>query len=243
MNTQQLLREARRAINRGDNDAAKKLLVQLLKSDPLNEKGWLWMTAVVDDPQLKMNCLKRILEVNPLNEAAQRGMAKLRAEERASQRAPQPAPWQTPSRDTFEQPTHATCGLCKETTESFKGYTVYTARIAGVRPGFRRITYYYDSFWEHTYQVCASCKNWRNIALPLFVWTVLLLVVVAILIWSSEALCFLIFWLLLMGIVVTRILTVGRALAHKAVKARRSGSRERYRGFVESDLKRLRRTR
>lgn len=60
----------------GNRKDAYKLLSEILRSDPNNEKAWLWMTAVVDENKRRF-CLEKILDINPNNQQAKQGLAKL----------------------------------------------------------------------------------------------------------------------------------------------------------------------
>jgi len=53
------------------------MLLDLLRTDQRNETAWLWLSAIIDDPAKETDCLKRVLAINPKNEAAQRHLQKL----------------------------------------------------------------------------------------------------------------------------------------------------------------------
>jgi len=72
------LRQAITAIKSGDKVTGQQLLAQVIKAEPKNETAWLWMTTVTDDPEKKRHCLKTVLQINPSNEMAQKGLATLK---------------------------------------------------------------------------------------------------------------------------------------------------------------------
>jgi hypothetical protein len=56
---------------------ARALLQQALQANPRSEQGWLWMSAVVESEAERRICLERVLTINPYNQTAQAGLAKL----------------------------------------------------------------------------------------------------------------------------------------------------------------------
>jgi tetratricopeptide (TPR) repeat protein len=78
-----LLQEAVTAIESGDKERGKQLLVQLLKRDEDHQSAWLWMTHCVAERDVKRECFERVLEINPDNEYAIRGIKRLDALARA----------------------------------------------------------------------------------------------------------------------------------------------------------------
>lgn len=76
MNERQILLQAHDAIQRKDKKAAQRLLYQAIKQYPKSETAWLWLSALVDDPEKERQCLLKVLEINPLNELAQKHLQK-----------------------------------------------------------------------------------------------------------------------------------------------------------------------
>jgi len=72
-----LLTQGIAAVKAGDKSTARRLLSQATQRDPTAEAGWLWLTAVLDTPQSKAYCLRRVLALNPNNSAALKGLAAL----------------------------------------------------------------------------------------------------------------------------------------------------------------------
>ncbi len=77
----QSLQEAIKAIKAGDKVLGKQLLAQIVREDPLNEAAWLWLSDVVETDEERIKCLKSALRINPDNQLAQRGLARLEPEQ------------------------------------------------------------------------------------------------------------------------------------------------------------------
>ena len=71
------LEEAIAFIKAGNKQAGQEMLADLIQADLDNELAWLWLSSVVDTDDRRRQCLVRVLEINPDNKAAQRGLAKL----------------------------------------------------------------------------------------------------------------------------------------------------------------------
>jgi len=72
------LQQAVSFIKSGDKVKGKRALLQLLKQEPENDKAWVWLTAVVDTDEMRLECLEKALLINPQNQLAAKGVAKLR---------------------------------------------------------------------------------------------------------------------------------------------------------------------
>lgn len=75
IDTQQLLREGIAAAKAGNRDAARQALMQVIAIDERNEQAWIWLAGVVDDPADQRVCLENVLDLNPANPHARRGLA------------------------------------------------------------------------------------------------------------------------------------------------------------------------
>lgn len=65
------------AARRGDDALALRHLRRVVEAEPKNESAWLWLSSVVDDVDDKRLCLENVLVLNPDNQAARRGLARL----------------------------------------------------------------------------------------------------------------------------------------------------------------------
>jgi hypothetical protein len=73
------LRQAITAIKSGDKALGKQLLVQVLEQDSRNEHAWLWLSQCVTSYEQKLDCIKRVLDINPNDTTAQKELARLQA--------------------------------------------------------------------------------------------------------------------------------------------------------------------
>jgi len=62
----------------GQRRVAAGLLTRSVQLDPQNERAWLWLGGVLDDPRQQAFCLEAALKINPENEHARRGLTLLR---------------------------------------------------------------------------------------------------------------------------------------------------------------------
>jgi tetratricopeptide (TPR) repeat protein len=72
-----LLSQAKAALKDGRKAEARRLLVRLIQQDPRDEVAWLWLSGAVDRTEDRRRCLEQILVINPGNELARRGLARL----------------------------------------------------------------------------------------------------------------------------------------------------------------------
>ncbi|MCD6555354.1 MAG: L,D-transpeptidase family protein [Anaerolineae bacterium] len=76
---QELLAKGIAAARAGQRRRARRYLSQATTLDPTNEKAWLWLSGVVNDYQLMLACLNKVLALNPHNPRAQAGAKWVRA--------------------------------------------------------------------------------------------------------------------------------------------------------------------
>jgi len=76
----QLLHQGIAAARSGQRDVARSILQNVVRTDPRNEIGWMWLSSVASDDSERLFCLKKLLEVNPQNEFALKGLRALGAE-------------------------------------------------------------------------------------------------------------------------------------------------------------------
>ena len=72
-----LLAQGIAAARAGDKSTARRLLTQVIQEDSRSEAAWLWLSSVLDTPQGRAFCLRRVLDCNPRNQTAQKGLAAL----------------------------------------------------------------------------------------------------------------------------------------------------------------------
>ncbi|MBM3146188.1 MAG: hypothetical protein FJ010_14685 [Chloroflexi bacterium] len=73
-----LLREAIALMQARQPREANAILAQYLRIHPNSEEGWLLLSYVVQEPGEKLDCLQRVLEINPKNHLAKERIEKLR---------------------------------------------------------------------------------------------------------------------------------------------------------------------
>ena len=71
------LRDAIMAARIGNRDQALVLLLQAVEQEPHNEEAWLWLSRMVDTDAQRIECLRRMIEINPGNQAAQTDIERL----------------------------------------------------------------------------------------------------------------------------------------------------------------------
>jgi len=74
------LTQATQLLQTGKRSEAQALLAEYLKRNPKSEAGWLLLSAAIADPQQQIECLKRVLRINPENVPARMQLARLAPE-------------------------------------------------------------------------------------------------------------------------------------------------------------------
>ena len=102
MNRQELLKQADYVFQRGNRALALKILSDLLAIHSDDEQDWMLKGRVEADPEHRIQCYERVLQINPRNNEARIGLIRLKS---ISPTLPlthpaQPSPWQvtTPAR-------------------------------------------------------------------------------------------------------------------------------------------------
>ena len=78
MDAEQLLQEARAAANAGNRKEAREILERAVAIDPGNASAWYLLSQVVDDDQRVIECLEKVLEIDPKHLDASREMRLLK---------------------------------------------------------------------------------------------------------------------------------------------------------------------
>jgi hypothetical protein len=95
------LEQAIMAIKAGDKEAGKQLLLELVESDPEDENAWLWLTQTGGPRAERIGYLQRVLEINPHNDIARRGLAQLQQKQTPAKKQAVPAEPPTGQRKFF----------------------------------------------------------------------------------------------------------------------------------------------
>ncbi len=84
MKQQVTFAQAIEAANRGDAAAARDILKQLVSEDPQHSRAWMLLAEVAKTPEYAINCLGKVLVLEPENALARERQAQLRAGQRPS---------------------------------------------------------------------------------------------------------------------------------------------------------------
>jgi hypothetical protein len=79
------LKQGIAAAKTGDSAEAQRQLSLALAEDPENEAAWLWLSTVVEDLGQQIDCLERVVIINPENTAARRRLDQLKKQRTAIQ--------------------------------------------------------------------------------------------------------------------------------------------------------------
>ena len=99
------------ALRQGRRAEARALLRQSIAQNPDDVRAWLWLSGAVDSVEERLRCLLKVLEIDPDNTLAAKGLAKLvlsgqvyiqplRPTEQAKRRL-QERPWAEAERELF----------------------------------------------------------------------------------------------------------------------------------------------
>jgi hypothetical protein len=61
-------------IKQGNLAEGAKILSVVISKNPENELAWLWMSACVGDQEKKIYCLQKVIQLNPSNQSARKGL-------------------------------------------------------------------------------------------------------------------------------------------------------------------------
>lgn len=75
MDANALFAQANAALQAQKMDEARLLLINVVRVDPRHEQGWLALASVMDDMHRAIDCLQRVLALNPTNTTAQEWLA------------------------------------------------------------------------------------------------------------------------------------------------------------------------
>ena len=83
MDADQLLQQARAAAGAGDRTKARELLERAVSKYPDSAPAWYLLSQVVDDKEQVINCLEKVLEIEPYSKQAQQRLKRWRSAERS----------------------------------------------------------------------------------------------------------------------------------------------------------------
>lgn len=79
MNDSDLIHQARQALQSNNRPTARRLLTQALRENPRSVEAWLLMANVVEQKEHQLDCLMRVLALQPHHQIAQEKLARLTA--------------------------------------------------------------------------------------------------------------------------------------------------------------------
>jgi len=85
-----LLEQGIIALKQGDKLKARHYFEQVLQADDKNERAWLWLSETGQSLAEQIDCVERVLAINPHNATAQRALEALK--QRQAVEVAQPAP-------------------------------------------------------------------------------------------------------------------------------------------------------
>jgi hypothetical protein len=78
------------ALKSGDRVTSRMLLEEAVDRDSRDLQAWLWLSGAVDTDQERVHCLRKVLEIDPGNQAAARGLEKVLSKGAPEKPASQP---------------------------------------------------------------------------------------------------------------------------------------------------------
>jgi hypothetical protein len=89
------IEEAMQKVNSGDLRSAQIILANILGQEPRNTRAWYLLSQIVGDRNREIDCLKKVLEIEPTSQQAEARLQKLQGEN--SQAPPGPILPSSPS--------------------------------------------------------------------------------------------------------------------------------------------------
>ena len=75
--TNSILQRGIEAIRAGERAEARELFRMVTREDPRNAQGWLWLAGAAEDREEKRAALERVMEIEPQNALARKGLSAL----------------------------------------------------------------------------------------------------------------------------------------------------------------------
>lgn len=162
------------AAKTGDRKQAYSLLRQVVDADEGNEKAWLWLSEVAETAENRRICLENVLTLNPHNQVAKRGLAKLDGEAQQIELADSP---KTTVRKEYQPISAAAAMLYPDQQVKEWEWRDPTPNHQRNQVGYQTDTQYQD-IWTQDVEMCAYCahevqpedKKCSKCQRPLFIW-------------------------------------------------------------------------
>lgn len=88
----------------GNRDEARNLFRMLTRQEPNNAQAWLWLAGVAENRDERQSALERVVELDPTNEMAIKGLQALGARPNTAQATPPPPPPPEPEPEPLPPP-------------------------------------------------------------------------------------------------------------------------------------------
>ncbi|MBN1979216.1 MAG: hypothetical protein JW918_17605 [Anaerolineae bacterium] len=85
------LREGIAAAKAGQDERARELLIRVVACDERNAQAWLWLSGVAESLEDRKACLENVIEIDPDNAAAHKGLAWVQQQMEQQDSSPAPA--------------------------------------------------------------------------------------------------------------------------------------------------------
>jgi tetratricopeptide (TPR) repeat protein len=156
----QQLQDAIAAAKAGQRQEAHRLLMAVLKADEENELAWLWLSGVVSDREQRRICLENVLTLNPDNQIARRGLAKLVRPSQENESTPQPdiETEEKVMRREYVPFSPASAILYPERQVQEVRWQEPKVPQKAARAEIRQ-TSSYDDVWSRNAEICAYCAQ------------------------------------------------------------------------------------
>ena len=159
-----VLKEGIQAVKAGQREQAKALLMQVIAADDKNERAWLWLSGAVDTDEDRRICLENVLTINPDNELAKKGLARLKP---AEEEIELPSSWQEeatpePIPEVISEPAlpaslqARAAQLAQPEPEKATGWWEETPIVETPPPSPKMK---FDDVWSRDEEICAFCAE------------------------------------------------------------------------------------
>lgn len=154
------------AIKEGNKLRARQFLREAIDQDPGDVQAWLWLSGAVETDQERVQCLQRVLRLDPDNPVAAKGLAKLVArgtvtvhvdQETPNATSPEAAPVNTRLKPQLSPRTASTTP-----TRSTTNKTVFTAKpsLIPVFVGGMLLAGIFVMLWSFTMNLLPEGEVW-----------------------------------------------------------------------------------
>ncbi|MCA9897634.1 MAG: magnesium transporter [Anaerolineales bacterium] len=141
------------AVKQGDRVQGRQLLEKVLAADERNETAWLWLSGAVETTEERQICLENVLAINPDNQMAQKGLAKL-----AKTAPAESGKTQTVRREYAPVSTAAALLYPEDQVKTWEWRDPTAVQNTQSTPGFKAQEKY-DDIWTKTVPICGYCAQ------------------------------------------------------------------------------------